>query len=64
MLTETHLSIFEGVKRGVGEKENASDQMVITGSVPSPDHEIGIFSNMYCYYLCTFQCKKSLILFY
>lgn len=42
-LTKTHLSLFQGVRRRVREKENTKDQMVITGSQPSPD----IFANMY-----------------
>lgn len=50
MLTETHLSFFQGVRRWVEDKKNENDQMVITGSQASPD----IFANMYYYYLHMF----------
>lgn len=49
-----YLSFFSGDEEGVGEK-NKNDQMVITGSMLSPDHDRDIFSNMYYYYLYIFK---------
>lgn len=62
MLTEMHLSFFHEMRRGAEqeeEEENTNDQMVITASLHSPDHDICVFSSMYYYHLCVFQIVQK-----